>query len=613
MASSNDVQSKESMELAEASREETWKSASFVAELFKGQFRWDLIHPYPLQSPEDKQIGDTLLIEVESVLKAHVDPEAIDQNQEMPPETIKALAEKGYFGLKIPKKYGGLGLSVVNYIRVMQMVGNWCGTTAVWLSAHQSIGVPQPLILFGTDAQKQKFLPRLAKGAISAFALTEPDVGSDPAKMSTTATPTNDGHYLINGEKLYITNGTAAELLVVMAVTPSKEGSEKKQISTFIVETNSPGFEILHRCRFMGIRGIANGMLKFKDVKVPKENLIGKEGQGLKIALVTLNTGRLTIPAISSGVGKLSLHKCSDWANKRVQWGAPIGKHQLINTKLAQMAANTFAMESISFLTASFADQKNKDIRLEAAMSKYFGSEVSWYLANDALQIKGGRGFETASSLKARGEDPFPIERIVRDLRINLIIEGTSEIMTLFIAREAMDIHVKYLMALINPKLPLSQKLGVLIKALWFYLRWYPKLWIWRPQFFRVSYLSRQNKQHLRYIAKTSRKLARKLFHVMARYGPKLEREQLILKHFVDIGTELFAMGATLSHLEAVLAQDKNPHLQDATNLFCKSARDRIWTSFCQIRHHHHKLSKKVGDAALDGAFESLTKGVIRN
>ena len=604
----------DAIDLAESSRETDWKEASFVAELFKGNFLWRLIHPFPLQDPKDKEIGDLFLKEVEAVLKAHVDPDQVDRDEELPQSAIDALSEKGLFGIKIDKKYGGLGLSITNYVRVMELVGSWCGTTAVWLSAHQSIGVPQPLKIFGTEAQKERYLPRLAKGAISAFALTEPNVGSDPAQMSTTATPSEDGsHYLINGDKLYITNGTAAELLVVMAVTPPKmvRGKEKKQITAFIVETNSPGFEIVHRCSFLGIRGIANGHLKFTNVKVPKENMIGNPGEGLKIALVTLNTGRLTIPAISAGVGKCCMRFCHEWANERVQWGLPIGKHQAVSERLSELTSNTFAMDSVASLTASFADHQNKDIRLEAAMAKYFGSEVSWKIIDDTLQTRGGRGFETAASLKARGETPMPIERMFRDLRINRIIEGTSDIMKLFIAREAMDVHVRHLIAMTKPGMSFGDKAKAFLKAVGFYCIWYPKVWLPIPQFWGTKHLSSKNRGHLRYINRTTRKLARRLFHTMARYQQKLEKEQLILGHYVDIGTLLFAMSASLSRADTLSPAD-HPGLQDAVDLFCKQSRKDIRRHFQDIRCHHRGLTSKVNTQFLKGTYEWMTTGIIK-
>lgn len=602
------------MDLAEDSRQQEWQFESFVGELFKGNFRWDLIHPYPTQSPEDKAIGDRVVAELSETLKTHLDPEAVDRNQEVPKSFLDMLAKKGYFGMKISKKYGGMGLSVYNYTRAMAVVGSYCGSTAVWLSAHQSIGVPQPLKLFGTEAQREKFLPRLAKGAISAFALTEPDVGSDPAKMSTKAIPTPDGkHYIINGEKLYITNGPEAALLVVMALTPSitVNGKEKKQITAFIVETDTPGFEVVNRCQFMGIRGIANGRLRFTNVKVPAENIIGKPGDGLKIALTTLNAGRLAIPAISAAAGKSCMAMATTWANKRVQWGLPVGKHQAVQIKLAEMAANTFAMDSVAMMTAAFADHDAADIRLEAAMAKYMGSEMSWKIADDLVQIRGGRGFETATSLKNRGEEPFPAERMLRDLRINRIIEGTSEVMQLFIAREAMDVHLRFIMGLMKPG-SLGEKMGIVGKMFGFYSWWYPKQFVTLPTSFGTHYLDGRNKAHLRYIQKTAKKLARRLFHTMARYQTRLEKEQLLLAHFVDIGTDLFAMAASLARTEhALKTSPDNKALQDMVDLFCVQAKARIRRNFAGVCCNPYKKVGKVSNAMLAGEYNWILTDII--
>ncbi len=585
------------LDLAESSRQAEWQSASFVAELFKGNFRWDLIHPYPTQSDEDAKIGDALLAEMAQTLKDHVNPGEIDRTGDMPKSALKALADKGYFGLKIPKEYGGMGISVYNYARAMELIGAWCGSTAVWLSAHQSIGVPQPLAYFGTEAQKKKYLPMLAKGAISAFALTERGVGSDPAQMQTSATPMEDGSYLLNGEKLYITNGPAADLLIVMAVTPPKmvRGKERKQISAFIVEKEMPGFEIIHRCSFMGLKGIQNGVLRFTNVKVPADNLIGQPGDGLRIALRTLNTGRLTIPAVSTGAAKVCLRHLRPWIEDRVQWGSPIGHHQEIEFKMATMLASTFAMESACFYTAALADQHNRDIRLEAAMAKYFASEEGCRTADDALQIRGGRGYETEESLKARNEDPFPIERMVRDLRINRIIEGTSEIMRLFIAREAMDFHVKPIMAMMTGAVPQSEKLKIFAKQVLVYAGWYPKQYL--PSFVAPTtrYLSSANRGHLGFVQSTAKRLARSMFHTIVRYQQKLEKEQLILGHFVDIGTDLFAMAASLSRAEYLLANGKSPqNTQNLVDLFCQQARLRIERHFELLSQGNSKLLKAV-------------------
>ena len=255
------AEKKASLEFAEESRETEWKHPSFALQLFGGRLDWDLIFPFPAQSEEDKKKGDEYVAKLKDFLVKNLDPNEVDRTCEIPEKVMKGLAELKAFALKVPEEYGGMGLSQYNYNRAMHLVASYCGSTAVLLSAHQSIGVPQPLKLFGTEEQKKKYLPMFAKGTVSAFALTEPNVGSDPSSMITTAMPTEDGnHYLINGEKLWCTNGLIAGVIVVMAVTPPKivRGKERRQITAFIVETDTPGFEIVHRCQFLGLHGIQN-------------------------------------------------------------------------------------------------------------------------------------------------------------------------------------------------------------------------------------------------------------------------------------------------------------------------------------------------------------------
>ena len=613
MASADSVEKDKAMDLAEDSREAEWKHASFVAELFRGSFRWDLIHPFPLQEPEDQKLGDAFIEKVRTVLEAHVNPGEVDRTGWLPQEAVDALAAIGAFGMKIPKEYGGLGLSTTNYARVCAFIGTYCSSTASWVSAHQSIGAPQPLRLFGTDDQKRKYLPRLAAGAISAFALTEPGVGSDPARMATTATPSEDGsYYLLNGEKLWCTNGTRADIIVVMAKTPSimVKGKERHQISAFVVETNFPGFEIVHACSFMGCRAIANGLLRFTNMKVPAENLIGKPGQGLKIALTTLNAGRLSIPAGAAGGAKMVLHHAQKWCKERVQWGQPIGKHQAIAKKLANLASDTFAMESITWLTCAMYDRGGFDIRIEAAMAKYFCTETGWRIADDFIQIRGGRGYETAESLAARGETPIAAERMMRNARIGRIVEGSSEIMQLIIAREAMDTHLQFILPMLKAKSK-ADKSAIVRKMLAFYAKWYPRLWFpsGAPQ--GVEHLSGSNQDHLAFVVKTSKRLARGLFHAMVKYRQKLEKEQLLLACFVDIGTDLFAMSATLAHAERVMRDHpENQSVQALADLFCRNARKRIRQNFSDTKKNHHRLFSTVADKVLDEEYAWMIHGV---
>ncbi|MFH1858267.1 MAG: acyl-CoA dehydrogenase family protein, partial [Candidatus Omnitrophota bacterium] len=606
---------REAFEVTEEARQTEWEKPSFAGGLFMGRVRSDLVFPFPEQPDEDRIEGDAFLERLEKFLVDHVDADAIDRTGEMPAEVIRGLVELGCFGMKIPKEYGGFGFSQLNYNRAIALIASHCGSTSVWLSAHQSIGVPQPLKLFGTEEQKARYLPLLAKGRISAFALTEPDVGSDPAKMSTTAVPVENGdYYLLNGQKLWCTNGPAADIFLVMAQTPPKmvQGRPKKQITAFIVEKSMGGVEIESRCEFMGLKGIQNGLLRFRNVKVPKENILWAPGLGLKLAFITLNTGRLTLPAGCTGTAKRCLSITRKWGNERVQWGAPIGQHEANAVKLAYMASHTFAMESMTWLTSALADRQDTDIRLEAAMAKLFCTEHSWKIVDETVQIRGGRGYETASSLKARGEKPIPAERIMRDLRINLIIEGASEIMRLFIAREAMDQHMKLLGGLLKPDLAFSEKGRMLSRALSFYAKWYPRQWCHSGGFLRYRKLRSPLGAHMRYVESSSRRLARGLIHAMGIYQLALEKRQGILFRLVDIGTDLFAMSAACSRAQYLL--ERHPASQgpkEIADLFCRQARRRLEDNFRMLFSRQDKPTYRLGRKILNGRFKWLEAGIV--
>lgn len=604
-----------SLEFAEAAREMEWKSPSFALKLFHGDVDFSLISPFPEQSAEEKKEGDEYLVKIEKFLKENLDPDEVDLTGLIPDKVYKGLAELKAFALKIPKEYGGMGFSQYNYNRIMHLIASYCGSTGVLLSAHQSIGVPQPLKLFGTPEQKKKYLPLFAKGAISAFALTEPEAGSDPRGMHTTATPTEDGkHFILNGEKLWCTNGLIADVIIVMAVTPPKiiKGKEIKQITAFILETTTPGIEKVHRCQFMGLHGIQNGLIRFNNVKVPRENIILGEGEGLKLALMTLNTGRLTLPAASTGIGKWCLNVARQWSTKRKQWGSNIGEHESVALKLSYIASQTFALDAVTWLTSAMADDKHKDIRLEAAIAKYFSTEVSWKIVDETLQIRAGSGYETSSSLKKRGVDYWPVERVLRDVRINKIIEGTSDIMHLFIAREALDPHLSKIKPLISGRADIITKLTAAFKMISFYAAWYPRQWgtdLVLPS--SIRQLPQPLKDHMIYVKAASKRLARYTFHQMMMYQQKLESKQSILNRVVDIGTELFAVSATCSYA-ALLKKKGQTNAVDLANSFCIDSRKRIEGLFKEGMNNDDKGNLKIAKKILAREFEWMEEEIIK-
>ena len=389
------------------------------------------------------------------------------------------------------------------------------------------------------------------------------------------------------------------------------KGKERQQISAFVLEMNSPGVEVAYRCEFMGLGGIYNGLLKFKDVKIPVENLVGEEGRGLAIALATINVGRLTLPAACTGAAKQCLHISRQWGTNRVQWGMPIALHEAGREKIAYIASTTFAMEAVCWLCSQWADQGKADIRIEAAMAKLFCTEALWKIVDMTLQLRGGRGYEKEGSLKGRGEIPYAVERMMRDCRINTILEGSSEIMKLFLAREAMDPHIKRLDVLLKGASPMQMMIQV-PKLLGFYTGWYLKQ-LFRP-LKSSSFPSDLGilAKHFTFIEKTAPRLARDIFNNMVKYQKGLEHKQMLLGRLIEVGTDLFVMAAVCSYGQyqsKVLSSNSPIELAD---YFCEMARRRIRDNFDSVSDNDDKITNQMAKRVVNNEFKWLEEGIIK-
>ncbi|MFH5821816.1 acyl-CoA dehydrogenase family protein [Georgenia sp. AZ-5] len=583
------VTERESRRAVEKARETEWRKPSFAKELYLGRFRPDLISPHPRPTAEMDARGKAFLAVLEQFLRDNVDGRAIEREARIPDEVVQGLARIGALGIKIPTEYGGLGLNQVYYARALMLISTASPALGALVSPHQSIGVPEPVKQFGTEEQKRAFLPRCAAGALSAFLLTEPDVGSDPARMRTTATPTDDGEaYLLDGVKLWTTNGPVAEVYVVMARVPASEG-HRGGVTAFVVEADSPGITVERRNAFMGLRGIENSVTRFHRVRVPAANVLWEEGRGLKIAFTTLNAGRLSIPAMCVGASKWCLKIGREWSRERIQFGRPIGEHAAIAHKVAFMATSSYAQEAMVELTAHMFDAGETDIRIEAAVCKLFTSELAWQVADTLVQVRGGRGYETADSLAARGERAVPAEQALRDLRINRIFEGTSDIQRLFVAREAVDAHLAVAGDLIDPDTGVGAKAGAAGRAAAFYATWLPQLLLGDGQNPRAYAEFGTLATHVRFVERFSRRLARSTFYGMARWQGGLEKRQGFLGRVVDIGAALFAMAAVCSRAQ-MQREDDPPEVARAAerlaDAYCRRARleverlfDALWAN----------------------------------
>jgi hypothetical protein len=599
------------LQVTEAARE-SHDDISFVAHLFMGEWTPEKLHPIPEINAEEKPRAEKFLSDLAAFLREKVDADLIDRTGEIPEEVMAGLRELGAYGIKVPQKYGGLGFSQTTYCRACLLMASHCGNIFAHLSVHQSIGVAQPILLFGTEEQKMKFLPRSAAGELSAFALTEKGVGSDPARLTTEAKPDGED-FIINGEKLWCSNGTRAGLLIVACKTPPKmvDGKPRTQITTFVVETKTPGVEVVHRSQFMGLHALYNAVIRFTNVRVSKDQVVGGVGRGLKVALSTLNSGRLSIPASSIGVTKRAVQIAREWGAERIQWGVPVGQHAAVAEKIRRIAAHAFAMEAMLITTSGIVDRdKHADIRLEASMCKMWGTEKAWMCLDDLMQLRGGRGYENVQSLLARGEKPYPVERMMRDNRVSMIFEGSSEIMRLFIMREALDPHLKVAGIALNSERPWGERLKSALGAAGFYLWWYPKQWL--PFGGRApADMHPHLAAYLNEVAALSRKLARTLFHQMVKFGPKLEKRQVLLGRIADIGTDLFAIAAAGVFAQKLLKEgESEAKLFMLVDDFHAQAMMRIRQNFDGIGRNADQHGYDLAQQIIAGDHQWIERGI---
>ena len=399
----------------------------FVKNAFWGRFREDLLFPYPREGEAERRRCDELLEELETYLENEHPRVEIDREQYIPEWVIDRLFDMGVLGMIIPEEYGGLGLGVTSYNRVLELIGRYCASTAVLVSAHQSIGC-KALVMFGTEAQKKRYLPMVAQERLSAFCLSEPNVGSDAAAQESFSVRTEDGDYILNGEKKWSTSGALSGLLTVMCknMVPDPETGELEQkgVNALIVTPDMDGVEVFEKNRSKtGIRGTWQARFRFNDVRVPTENRLHEEGAGLKVALSCLKYGRCTLSAGITGAAKAAREQGTKWAQTRYQFDRPLADFELVQQKIARMSALTYAMDAMLYMVTGMLDRGDTDIMVETAITKVFCSHFGWAVIDEALQIMGGEGYMTEHEL----------ERAWRDNRIHKIVEGSNEVMQSFI------------------------------------------------------------------------------------------------------------------------------------------------------------------------------------
>ncbi len=553
------------------------QKAGFAKDLFFGRYKAEAVE-YPVLPPEAQARGAEAVARVKDCLREHVDPVQIDREAMIPDESVQALAEAGVLGMTISPKYGGQGLSQFNYCRVMEVIGGYCASTAVFVNAHHSIGL-RGLELFGTEKQKEEWMRPMATGQkIAAFALTEEEAGSDASNVQTRAVPTEDGTgWIINGSKRWITNGGIADILTVMARTPDEKDPDGK-ITAFLVTPDMPGFKVLEkRMEKCGIRGTATARLEFTDMFVPKENTLGPVGKGLRVALTVLDFGRTTFGASCTGAAKFCVERLMHRASTRRQFGRALGEFQLVQAKLAEAVADTYAMESATYHTAALIDSGAHDYMVETAMLKVFASDTLWRIVNDTLQVWGGAGFFT--------DQPF--ERMMRDARLNLIGEGANDVLRCFVAMVGLR--------------GLGEELQGVLKKPWTAT----KMVRFAPA---VPVRHERLRPYAGVIGKQIGKFARAGQAALIRHREGILEEQFVQAALGDIATELFMASCVYSRLNTVMSDsamdaEERERQMAAGTMYLGYARERNEARFRQMKNN-------INDKKVEAAKTWLKLGV---
>jgi alkylation response protein AidB-like acyl-CoA dehydrogenase len=561
----------------------------FGKALFFGHFNAPMIFPYPEVKPEEREVVRPAVSEVRRFCEEHIDSAAIDRNADIPQEVIAGLARLGVLGMTAPKEYGGRSFSQLGYTKIMEVLGGHDASVAVFVNAHHSIGI-RALLLFGTEEQKRRWLPSLVKGEqLAAFALTEPQAGSDAANVQTRATPSADGKtYILNGEKRYITNAAISQVLTVMARTPVA-GSNETKVTAFLVTPDMVGFEMVEaRMPKCGIRGTATGRLAFHDMPVPAENILGQLGKGLRVALTVLDFGRTTFGASCTGAAKTCLRAAIRHAKTRMQFKQTLSEFELVKKKIAFMAANAFAMEATTSVCAGFIDSGAEDYMLETAMLKVWSTDALWQIVNDTIQIFGGQAYFSTE----------PYERMMRDARINLIGEGANDVLRAFIAGVGMKPVADVLLGVRNALSSPWRDLG----KLWSFGRKQLSARLTTPE---VPVRSAELRSAARELGKRVREFSLAVQSMMFRYREAILDKQYVQERIADAACDLYAGSCTLSRLDHLLADGNgNPEEMrrdaQAGRYFLTLANRRIRQNLAALNDNDDEATTAAANAALE-------------